>query len=250
MPFCVKQCYWNDYDYYLGWRWTPRGFLSSSTTRTKRLRSRIQSITTGWRIRWATTTTTKAWERYLIKATVHQSVVRHWIFVGYVFSTLFFSLSLRLLLLFAVTIPSLHPFNTSPGEIETRSHTLSKKMIYVLFFPAVAFLLAFIIGVIIVQLKWGPRICGLRHTALPDEREWEEDKAYDHGISYAWFPWTYQYIFSSQFGMLMPSYFSISFQSPTLSKFHHHHHHYYYYNTLYYRTNVLNEKPLILFCIL
>lgn len=58
-------------------------------------------------------------------------------------------------------------------------------MIYVVIFPAVAFLLAFIIGVIIVMLKWGPQICGLRHHALPDAREWEEDKAYDHGISYA-----------------------------------------------------------------
>lgn len=58
-------------------------------------------------------------------------------------------------------------------------------MIYVIIFPAVAFLLAFIIGVIIVLLKWGPQICGVRHHALPDEREWEEDKAYEQGISYA-----------------------------------------------------------------
>lgn len=58
-------------------------------------------------------------------------------------------------------------------------------MIYVVIFPAVAFLLALIIGVIIVLLKWGPQICGVRHTALPDEREWEESTAYDHRISYA-----------------------------------------------------------------
>lgn len=58
-------------------------------------------------------------------------------------------------------------------------------MIYVILFPAVAFVIALIIFVIIVLLKWGPQICGVRHHALPDEREWEEDKAYDHGISYA-----------------------------------------------------------------
>lgn len=58
-------------------------------------------------------------------------------------------------------------------------------MIYVVIFPAVAFLLALIIGVIIVLLKFGPVICGVRHHALPDEQQWEEDKAYDHGISYA-----------------------------------------------------------------
>jgi len=58
-------------------------------------------------------------------------------------------------------------------------------MIYVVIFPAVAFLMALIIGVIIVLLKWGPQICGVRHHALPTVREWEEEKAYDQGISYA-----------------------------------------------------------------
>lgn len=58
-------------------------------------------------------------------------------------------------------------------------------MIYIVIFPAVAFLLMFIIGVIVVLLKYGPQICGVRHHALPDIREWEEEKAYDHGVSYA-----------------------------------------------------------------
>lgn len=60
-----------------------------------------------------------------------------------------------------------------------------EKMIYVVIFPGIAFLLALIIGIIIVLLKWGPQICGVRHHALPDAREWEEEKAYDQGISYA-----------------------------------------------------------------
>lgn len=61
-------------------------------------------------------------------------------------------------------------------------------MIYIVIFPAVAFVLALIIGVIIVLLKWGPTICGVRHHALPDDqRRWDDDQraAYDHGISYA-----------------------------------------------------------------
>lgn len=58
-------------------------------------------------------------------------------------------------------------------------------MIYVVMFPGLAFILALIIGVIIVMLKFGPQICGLRHHAIPNEREWEEDKAYEQGISYA-----------------------------------------------------------------
>lgn len=59
-------------------------------------------------------------------------------------------------------------------------------MIYVIIFPALAFLLALIIGVIIVMLKWGPQICGLRHHALSDNRgEWDEDRGYRQEISYA-----------------------------------------------------------------
>lgn len=58
-------------------------------------------------------------------------------------------------------------------------------MAFLIMYPAVALLAMFIVGVIIVMLRWGPVICGLRHTALPDEKDWEEDKAYDHKISYA-----------------------------------------------------------------
>lgn len=58
-------------------------------------------------------------------------------------------------------------------------------MIWLGIFPGVALVMALILGVIVVLLKWGPEICGVRHHTLADEREWEEARAYDHGISYA-----------------------------------------------------------------
>lgn len=58
-------------------------------------------------------------------------------------------------------------------------------MFYAVMFPGIAFVVALIIGVIIVMLKYGPQICGVRHHAVPDDREWEEQKAYEQGISYA-----------------------------------------------------------------
>lgn len=58
-------------------------------------------------------------------------------------------------------------------------------MIWVAIFPGLAFILALIIGVIIVLLKHGPRICGVRHHAIDEDREWDEQHAYEQGISYA-----------------------------------------------------------------
>lgn len=58
-------------------------------------------------------------------------------------------------------------------------------MAFIVMYPAVALLAMFIVGVIIVMLRYGPVICGLRHHALPDDKEWEEDKAYDQKVSYA-----------------------------------------------------------------
>ncbi|XP_016969422.2 uncharacterized protein LOC108037377 [Drosophila rhopaloa] len=51
-------------------------------------------------------------------------------------------------------------------------------------YPAVAFLALFIVGVIMVMLRFGPRLCGLRHHALPDDDDLRE-KTYEHEISYA-----------------------------------------------------------------
>lgn len=44
----------------------------------------------------------------------------------------------------------------------------------------------FVVGVIIVLLRYGPRICGVRHHAVPDINEWEEGRAYDQRVSSAW----------------------------------------------------------------
>ncbi|XP_017956581.1 uncharacterized protein LOC108651423 [Drosophila navojoa] len=55
--------------------------------------------------------------------------------------------------------------------------------LYILY-PAVAALALFVIGVIIVMLRYGPRLCGLRHHALPDNHDMRE-KTYEHEISYA-----------------------------------------------------------------
>ncbi|XP_053955309.1 uncharacterized protein LOC129241993 [Anastrepha obliqua] len=57
-------------------------------------------------------------------------------------------------------------------------------MAFILLYPAVAALALFIVGVIIVILRFGPRLCGLRHHALPDNHEWD-GKSYEHEISYA-----------------------------------------------------------------
>lgn len=58
-------------------------------------------------------------------------------------------------------------------------------MIYIIIFPAVAFLVMFILGVIMALLRFGPQICGVRHHAVPDIREWEEGRAYEHELSSA-----------------------------------------------------------------
>ncbi|EDV50496.1 uncharacterized protein LOC6544487 [Drosophila erecta] len=51
-------------------------------------------------------------------------------------------------------------------------------------YPAVAAVALFIVGVIIVMLRYGPRLCGLRHHALPDDDDLR-GKTYEHEISYA-----------------------------------------------------------------
>jgi len=58
-------------------------------------------------------------------------------------------------------------------------------MVFLVMYPAVAMLAMFIVGVIIILLRYGPVICGVRHHALPDIREWEGQKAYDQRVSYA-----------------------------------------------------------------
>lgn len=57
-------------------------------------------------------------------------------------------------------------------------------MAFIILYPAVAALALFIVGVIIIMLRFGPRLCGLRHHALPDNHDWQE-RVYEHEISYA-----------------------------------------------------------------
>lgn len=57
-------------------------------------------------------------------------------------------------------------------------------MAFIALYPAVAALALFIIGVIMIILRFGPRLCGLRHEALPDREPWQ-GRAYEHEISYA-----------------------------------------------------------------
>ncbi|XP_019868859.1 uncharacterized protein LOC109597572 [Aethina tumida] len=53
------------------------------------------------------------------------------------------------------------------------------------FWPATACLtIFFIVGVIMIMLRYGPRICGLRHTAFTDDDDWEH-KTYEQTVSYA-----------------------------------------------------------------
>ncbi|XP_075161539.1 wurmchen 2 transmembrane micropeptide [Haematobia irritans] len=57
-------------------------------------------------------------------------------------------------------------------------------MVFITLYPAVAALALFIVGVIMIMLRFGPRLCGLRHHALPDREDWQ-GRAYEHEISYA-----------------------------------------------------------------
>ncbi|XP_053971125.1 uncharacterized protein LOC128872456 [Hylaeus volcanicus] len=51
-----------------------------------------------------------------------------------------------------------------------------------IFWPASTCLTLVVVCVIIVVLKYGSRICKLRHTALPSDQEWE-GKAYSRKLS-------------------------------------------------------------------
>ena len=56
------------------------------------------------------------------------------------------------------------------------------------YWPAVAALTMIVfLGVIVVILKFGPRLCRTRHTAKPTDFDWQ-DKTYEQKISYAWAP--------------------------------------------------------------
>ncbi|XP_025832536.1 uncharacterized protein LOC112905080 [Agrilus planipennis] len=52
------------------------------------------------------------------------------------------------------------------------------------YWPANAALTLFlIVFVIIIILRFGPRLCKLRHTTLPDEHQWQE-KIYEQKVPF------------------------------------------------------------------
>ncbi|KAH0955939.1 hypothetical protein HN011_007938 [Eciton burchellii] len=51
-----------------------------------------------------------------------------------------------------------------------------------IFWPATACLTLFVVCVIILLLKYGARVCKLRHEPLPSDQEWE-GKAYSRKLS-------------------------------------------------------------------
>ncbi|XP_055370795.1 uncharacterized protein LOC129605208 [Condylostylus longicornis] len=47
-------------------------------------------------------------------------------------------------------------------------------MAWLVLYPAVAALAMVVLVVIIVILRFGPRLCGLRHHALPERTHWDD----------------------------------------------------------------------------
>ncbi|XP_052119743.1 uncharacterized protein LOC113203460 [Frankliniella occidentalis] len=57
-------------------------------------------------------------------------------------------------------------------------------MVFHIFYPALAVLALCMAVLIMVMLRYGPKLCKLRHTAKPPEYDWE-DKTYEQKVSYA-----------------------------------------------------------------
>ncbi|XP_067003271.1 uncharacterized protein [Anabrus simplex] len=57
-------------------------------------------------------------------------------------------------------------------------------MSFHVFWPACAALTMFIVLIIVIILKYGPKLCKTRHTTKPSEEEWL-DKTYEQKVSYA-----------------------------------------------------------------
>lgn len=52
-------------------------------------------------------------------------------------------------------------------------------------YPAIAILSLFVLMVIILMLRFGSRLCKLRHTAFADQEVWNDEEAYEQKVSYA-----------------------------------------------------------------
>lgn len=58
-------------------------------------------------------------------------------------------------------------------------------MAFHVYWPAMACVTLFVVGVIMVLLRYGPRYCKVRHTALPDTNAEWSDQTYEQRVSYA-----------------------------------------------------------------
>lgn len=58
-------------------------------------------------------------------------------------------------------------------------------MAFMLIYPTVAVLTLFVLVVIILMLRFGGKLCRLRHTAFADQDDWNNEEVYEHKVSYA-----------------------------------------------------------------
>lgn len=58
-------------------------------------------------------------------------------------------------------------------------------MAFMMLYPAVAVVSMFVLMVIILILRFGARLCKLRHTTLREQDYWNDDDAYEQKVSYA-----------------------------------------------------------------
>lgn len=61
-------------------------------------------------------------------------------------------------------------------------------MVFIVLYPAVAFLAMIIVLVIMIMLRHGPRLCGLEHSIADRQQGYlhgDDKGAYDHRISVA-----------------------------------------------------------------
>lgn len=81
--------------------------------------------------------------------------------------------------------PSSYARTGTASRLHRTSEAREWSIMFHVYWPACAALTMVVLGVIVVILKYGNRLCKVRHTTNPTEDDWE-DKAYDQKISFAW----------------------------------------------------------------
>jgi len=59
-------------------------------------------------------------------------------------------------------------------------------MVFHIFSPALAVLVLFIACCIMILVRWGPKLCKVRHTARDEDDEPWRNETYEQRVSYAW----------------------------------------------------------------